>query len=70
MITTLLAAFAIFMTAFLGLAVGWLLAEKRLKGSCGGLNGDGCQICDKPCEAKAAAGEAQAAAPCTEFKMP
>ena len=34
----------------LGMAVGVIFSNKRLKGSCGGLNkvlGEDCQICDK-----------------------
>lgn len=48
--STFIAGFVIFMLAFLGLAVGWLFAGKRLKGSCGGINGDGCSVCERPCE--------------------
>ncbi|MGB0955852.1 MAG: (Na+)-NQR maturation NqrM [Panacagrimonas sp.] len=52
MLSTLLVTFVAFALAFFGLAIGWLVAEKRLKGSCGGLNGGGCSVCDKPCESR------------------
>ena len=44
MLSTLLVTFVAFALAFFGLAIGWLVAEKRLKGSCGGLNGGGCGV--------------------------
>lgn len=49
MVTTLFITFAAFALAFLGLALGWLVAGKKLKGSCGGLNGTGCSVCEEPC---------------------
>lgn len=51
MINTLLVTFAVFTLSFFGLAVGWLVAEKKLKGSCGGFGGDSC-VCETPCENK------------------
>lgn len=51
MLATLLVTFAVFSLAFLGLAIG-LLQGKILKGSCGGLGGESCGICKKPCEAR------------------
>lgn len=50
-----LIAFAVFGLAFLGLALGWLLNAKVLRGSCGGLaaipgmEGNKCS-CSSPCE--------------------
>lgn len=52
MIATLAITFMGFSLAFLGLAVGWMVSGKRLKGSCGGINGDGCAVCESPCEAR------------------
>lgn len=49
MLSTLLVTFAVFSLAFVGLAIG-LLQGKVLKGSCGGLGGESCGICKKPCE--------------------
>lgn len=50
MLSTLLVTFAVFSLAFFGLAIGWLVQGKVIKGSCGGLGGDSCGICKKPCE--------------------
>ncbi len=61
---TFLVTFAVFALAAAGLGVGYLLQNRELKGSCGGLsamNGEPCPICGgKPadCEREAAPGEA------------
>jgi uncharacterized protein len=47
---TFLATFLVFTLAVTGLAIGWLVAEKKLKGSCGGLGSAACGVCAKPCE--------------------
>lgn len=54
---TFLAAFIIFAVLFAGMAVGVILANKPLKGSCGGLSALGmkrdCEVCggdDQECE--------------------
>ena len=47
-------AFIIIALAILGLAIGVVLSDRRLKGSCGGLNTiqglEGSCGCEKPCE--------------------
>ena len=47
-------AFIVIALAVLGLAIGVVLSDRRLKGSCGGLNAiqglEGSCGCEKPCE--------------------
>lgn len=50
LLPTLLVTFSVFLLAVGGMALGWLVQGKILKGSCGGLGGDQCGICTKPCE--------------------
>lgn len=50
LLATLAITFSVFMLAVGGLAIGWLFQGKVLKGSCGGLGGDSCGICKKPCD--------------------
>ncbi len=52
LLATLAITFSVFMLAVGGLALGWLFQGKVLKGSCGGLGGDSCGICKKPCDAR------------------
>lgn len=52
MLATLAATFSVFLLAVGGLAIGWLVQGKVLKGSCGGLGGDSCGICKKSCDAR------------------
>lgn len=52
---TFLFAFAFFAVAILGMAVGVILSNRKLKGSCGGLNkvmGDDCMFCERKEECK------------------
>lgn len=47
---TILLSFLIVVVAVAGMAVGVLFSNRRLKGSCGGLNkvmGEDCEFCDK-----------------------
>ena len=50
LLATLLVTFSVFMLAVGGMAVGWLVQGKVIKGSGGGLGGDSCGICKKPCD--------------------
>lgn len=49
-----LVAFIVISMAILGMALGVVLSDRRLKGSCGGLNTiqglEGSCGCEKPCE--------------------
>ena len=49
-----LVTFIVIALAILGMAIGVVLSDRRLKGSCGGLNTiqglEGSCGCDKPCE--------------------
>ncbi|GAA5116898.1 (Na+)-NQR maturation NqrM [Alloalcanivorax gelatiniphagus] len=49
MLGTILAAFVVLALLFAGMAIGVILSNKPLKGSCGGLAAlgmkDGCEIC-------------------------
>lgn len=65
---TFLTTFVIFVVAILALSLGWILNQKSIKGSCGGLSSipglenSSCS-CSKPCEKrlKRLAAEAEAA---------
>lgn len=58
--STLLITLSVFFIAFLGMAIGVLIANKSIKGSCGGIGKlmgkSACEICDKKsqCEEKKA----------------
>ena len=49
--TTFVLTFALFLMVMLGMALGVILMNKRIKGSCGGLNAigdaDQCLVCHK-----------------------
>lgn len=53
---TLLAAFffsfAVILMVVIGMAVGVLNGRPAIRGSCGGLNGAGCEHCSKDCATK------------------
>ena len=52
---TFLFAFAFFGVAVLGMAIGVILSNRSLKGSCGGLNkvmGDDCMFCERKDDCK------------------
>lgn len=43
--TTLLLSFIIMLLVIVGMSVGVLNGRKAISGSCGGLNGGGCELC-------------------------
>ena len=70
----ILVSFGIFVGFMAAMAVGVLLSDRRLKGSCGGLNnvmGDDCDFCEKkdqcPAEKKQTAMGAAPSGPCKVF---
>ena len=44
-ITTLLFSFIIILLVITGMSVGVINGRKAISGSCGGLNGGGCELC-------------------------
>ena len=57
MSSTLLLAFFLFIAVMIIMAVGYLFQQKRISGSCGGLDALGIEKacdCDKPCAKKRA----------------
>ena len=61
-------AFAVIALAMLGMAVGVLLANKKIRGSCGGLSEisgleSACDMCSKPCARRRAALDASGSQP-------
>jgi hypothetical protein len=50
LLPTLLITFAVLL-AFIGaMAIGVMNGRKPISGSCGGLNGGGCELCSGTCE--------------------
>ena len=43
--TTLLFSFAIMLLVIAGMSIGVMNGRKAISGSCGGLNGGGCELC-------------------------
>ena len=46
---TLLFSFAIILLVMAGMSVGVINGRKAISGSCGGLNGGGCELCSGQC---------------------
>lgn len=44
-ITTLLLSFIVILLVITGMSVGVMNGRKAISGSCGGLNGGGCELC-------------------------
>ena len=44
-----LLSFTVMLVAVLAMSVGVLAGRKPIKGSCGGLNGRGCELCSGRC---------------------
>ncbi len=62
-VTAIALAFVVFLTAVAGMAVGVIVSNRRIKGSCGGLNLvpglDACPVCGKDADAARQAGECE-----------
>nr|WP_282551934.1 (Na+)-NQR maturation NqrM [Providencia rustigianii] len=55
MLNVFLATFALFLLAFLGMSLGYIIKRKSIQGSCGGLSSIGVEkVCDcpEPCDAR------------------
>ena len=46
---TLLVSFVVILAAVAGMAIGVMAGREPIKGSCGGLNGRGCELCSGRC---------------------
>lgn len=51
-ITTLLLAFVVMLLVITGMSVGVMNGRRAISGSCGGLNGGGCELCSGNCRKK------------------
>lgn len=49
MLITLLLAFAVISTTVALMSIGVIAGRRPIKGSCGGLNGRGCELCSGHC---------------------
>lgn len=49
LLTTLLLSFLIVLLAIAAMGIGVMAGRKPIKGSCGGLNSDGCELCSGNC---------------------
>lgn len=50
LIATLLITFAVMLSVIAGMAIGVMNGRKPISGSCGGLNGGGCELCSGSCK--------------------
>lgn len=48
-LVTLLFSFAIMLLVIAGMSIGVINGRKAISGSCGGLNGRGCELCSGNC---------------------
>ena len=51
-IATLLLSFLVILLVITGMSVGVLNGRRAISGSCGGLNGGGCELCSGNCKKK------------------
>jgi hypothetical protein len=49
-VSTLLVTFAVMLAVIGAMAVGVMNGRKTISGSCGGLNGGGCELCSGKCK--------------------
>ena len=55
-VLTMVLSFVIVALAIAGMAVGVMARRPPLKGSCGGLSGQGCELCSGVCERRTESG--------------
>ncbi len=53
LLPTLLLSFAVIALVIAAMAIGVMAGRPPIKGSCGGLNGGGCELCSGNCPNKA-----------------
>ena len=60
-LTTLLLSFTVILLVILGMSVGVMNGRRAISGSCGGLNGGGCELCSGKgeCRRKRAAAQGE-----------
>lgn len=52
-LVTLLLSFVVIALAVSAMAIGVMAGRSPIKGSCGGVNGGGCELCSGSCRRKA-----------------
>jgi hypothetical protein len=50
LITTLFITFAVMLSVIAAMAIGVMNGRRPISGSCGGLNGGGCELCSGKCK--------------------
>ena len=56
LVTTIIASFVIIFAVVAAMAIGVMAGRAPIRGSCGGLNGNGCKLCSGSCPNKERAG--------------
>lgn len=51
-ISTLVLSFVVLLLVIAGMSVGVMNGRRAISGSCGGLNGGGCELCSGNCKKK------------------
>ena len=49
-ITTLVLSFIVVVAVIAGMSIGVMNGRRAISGSCGGLNGGGCELCSGKCK--------------------
>ena len=52
LIATLLLSFTVILLVIAGMSIGVMNGRRAISGSCGGLNGGGCELCSGKCKNK------------------
>ena len=50
LVTTLIITFLVMLSVIAAMAIGVMNGRKPISGSCGGLNGGGCELCSGKCK--------------------